>query len=131
MQGTARYRSSSNAALGRVPEIAHDHANAVPPSARARRVRQLRPGLALDGAGHGAKTLWLATRGWRVTAVDFSLTAIGHARPRQSASGQTCPGASSGSRLTLRSSTRTDSPARVSGSGATAGLTDLSAEGGW
>ncbi len=43
-------------------------------------VGQLRPGLALDaGAGHGAKTLWLATRGWRVTAVDFSLTAIGHA----------------------------------------------------
>ncbi|MGH2944025.1 MAG: class I SAM-dependent methyltransferase [Solirubrobacteraceae bacterium] len=42
---------------------------------------QLRPGLALDaGAGHGSETLWLATRGWRVTAVDFSATAIGHAR---------------------------------------------------
>ena len=44
---------------------------------------QLRPGLALDaGAGHGSETLWLATRGWRVTAVDFSATAIGHARAR-------------------------------------------------
>jgi len=41
----------------------------------------LRPGLALDaGAGHGAETLWLAGRGWRVTAVDFSATALGHAR---------------------------------------------------
>jgi SAM-dependent methyltransferase len=41
----------------------------------------LRPGLALDaGAGHGAETLWLAARGWRVTAVDFSATALGHAR---------------------------------------------------
>jgi SAM-dependent methyltransferase len=41
----------------------------------------LRPGLALDaGAGHGAETLWLAARGWRVTAVDFSVTALGHAR---------------------------------------------------
>jgi SAM-dependent methyltransferase len=42
---------------------------------------ELRPGLALDaGAGHGAETLWLATRGWGVTAVDFSATALGHAR---------------------------------------------------
>jgi methylase of polypeptide subunit release factors len=42
---------------------------------------ELRPGLALDaGAGHGAETLWLAARGWRVTAVDFSATALGHAR---------------------------------------------------
>jgi len=41
----------------------------------------LRPGLALDaGAGHGAETLWLAARGWRVTSVDFSATALGHAR---------------------------------------------------
>jgi SAM-dependent methyltransferase len=41
----------------------------------------LRPGSALDaGAGHGAETLWLAARGWRVTAVDFSATALGHAR---------------------------------------------------
>lgn len=41
----------------------------------------LQPGLALDaGCGHGAETLWLAARGWRVTAVDFSVTALDHAR---------------------------------------------------
>lgn len=44
---------------------------------------ELRPGRALDaGAGHGAETLWLAARGWRVTAVDFSTTALDHARSR-------------------------------------------------
>jgi 2-polyprenyl-3-methyl-5-hydroxy-6-metoxy-1,4-benzoquinol methylase len=41
----------------------------------------LRPGRALDaGAGHGAETLWLASRGWRVEAVDFSTTALAYAR---------------------------------------------------
>lgn len=41
----------------------------------------LAPGRALDaGAGHGAETLWLAARGWRVDAVDFSTTAIAHGR---------------------------------------------------
>ena len=41
----------------------------------------LRPGLALDaGCGHGAEALWLAARGWLVTAVDFSPTALEHAR---------------------------------------------------
>ncbi len=33
----------------------------------------LRPGRALDlGAGEGRNAIWLAKRGWRVTAVDFS-----------------------------------------------------------
>lgn len=37
----------------------------------------LTPGLALDaGCGNGAETLWLATNGWRVTAVDFSALAL-------------------------------------------------------
>lgn len=41
----------------------------------------LRPGFALDaGCGHGSDTLWLAARGWRVTAVDFSATALAHGR---------------------------------------------------
>jgi SAM-dependent methyltransferase len=40
----------------------------------------LRPGLALDaGCGHGSDALWLATRGWQVTAVDFSVIALAHA----------------------------------------------------
>ena len=37
----------------------------------------LPPGAALDaGAGEGGDALWLASRGWRVTAVDFSPVAL-------------------------------------------------------
>lgn len=44
----------------------------------------LAPGTALDaGAGEGADAIWLAARGWRVTAVDISAVAleraVGHA----------------------------------------------------
>ena len=48
----------------------------------------LRPGIALDaGCGHGSDTLWLAARGWQVTAVDFSETALAHARSAADALG--------------------------------------------
>jgi 2-polyprenyl-3-methyl-5-hydroxy-6-metoxy-1,4-benzoquinol methylase len=48
----------------------------------------LPPGRALDaGCGHGAETLWLAARGWQVTAVDFSATALAHARATAEALG--------------------------------------------
>lgn len=41
----------------------------------------LAPGRALDlGCGAGRTALWLADRGWRVTAVDFSEVALGLAR---------------------------------------------------
>jgi SAM-dependent methyltransferase len=41
----------------------------------------LRTGRALDaGCGHGAEAMWLAASGWRVTAVDFSRTALEYAR---------------------------------------------------
>lgn len=41
----------------------------------------LPPGRALDaGCGHGADTLWLATHGWQVTAVDFSAAALAQGR---------------------------------------------------
>ena len=41
-------------------------------------VTDLSPGTALDaGAGEGGDALWLAARGWRVTAVDFSPVALG------------------------------------------------------
>lgn len=44
---------------------------------------ELHPRRALDaGAGHGAEALWLAARGWQVTAVDFSQAAMDHARSR-------------------------------------------------
>ena len=37
----------------------------------------LTPGTALDaGSGEGGDALWLAERGWRVTAVDFSTVAL-------------------------------------------------------
>jgi cyclopropane fatty-acyl-phospholipid synthase-like methyltransferase len=37
----------------------------------------LTPGTALDvGSGEGGDALWLARRGWRVTAVDFATTAL-------------------------------------------------------
>lgn len=44
-------------------------------------IGDLQPGLALDaGSGHGAEAIWLAASGWHVTAVDFSVTALDHAR---------------------------------------------------
>ncbi|WP_037367228.1 methyltransferase domain-containing protein [Amycolatopsis orientalis] len=43
--------------------------------------RALEPGHALDaGCGEGGDALWLAQQGWRVTAVDFSTTAIERGR---------------------------------------------------
>ena len=45
------------------------------------RPRDLPPGTALDvGCGEGADAIWLAERGWRVTAVDFSTDGAGSAR---------------------------------------------------
>ena len=53
-----------------------------PPNAHlTAELADLPPGRALDaGCGHGADALWLAARGWRVTAVDFAATALAHAR---------------------------------------------------
>lgn len=51
-------------------------------------VGRLRPGRSLDaGCGHGAETLWLAAHGWEVTAVDFSASALAHARSTAEALG--------------------------------------------
>lgn len=48
----------------------------------------LSPGKALDaGCGQGRDALWLASRGWQVTAVDFSKTALDAARRRADATG--------------------------------------------
>lgn len=44
-------------------------------------VAELTPGTALDaGSGEGADAIWLARRGWRVTGVDLSSTALDRAR---------------------------------------------------
>lgn len=41
----------------------------------------LAPGRALDlGAGEGRNAVWLATKGWQVTAIDFSQTGLDKAR---------------------------------------------------
>jgi 2-polyprenyl-3-methyl-5-hydroxy-6-metoxy-1,4-benzoquinol methylase len=46
------------------------------------------PGRALDlGAGEGRTTLWLAERGWDVTAVDYSDVALDRGRQRVEAAG--------------------------------------------
>ena len=59
----------------------HEHADKVarrPPNAHLMlEALDLSPARALDaGCGHGADTLWLAARGWLVTAVDFSAAAL-------------------------------------------------------
>jgi 2-polyprenyl-3-methyl-5-hydroxy-6-metoxy-1,4-benzoquinol methylase len=49
---------------------------------------ELTPGRALDaGCGHGAESLWLAAHGWRVVGVDFSSSALAHARSTAEAMG--------------------------------------------
>ena len=51
-------------------------------------VGDMAPGRALDlGAGEGRTTLWLADRGWTVTAVDFSDVAIERGRERAEVAG--------------------------------------------
>jgi 2-polyprenyl-3-methyl-5-hydroxy-6-metoxy-1,4-benzoquinol methylase len=44
-------------------------------------VQDLAPGRALDvGAGEGRNAVWLASRGWQVTAVDFSVVGLDKGR---------------------------------------------------
>jgi SAM-dependent methyltransferase len=69
-----------------------EHADKVaqrPPNAQLlAAASSLPPGRALDaGCGHGAETLWLAGHGWNVTAVDFSVSALAHARSTAEALG--------------------------------------------
>ena len=66
------------------------HHDASPTPALVAEVADLTPGTALDaGCGEGADAVWLAARGWRVTAVDISATALGTARARADAAGVT------------------------------------------
>ena len=59
-----------------------------PNAALVAEVAQLPPGRALDlGSGEGGDTVWLAERGWQVTAVDIAPTAIGRAQALASSRG--------------------------------------------
>ncbi len=61
----------------------HRHAagNSEPNPVLAHESAGLAPGTALDlGCGEGTDALWLAKRGWHVTAVDISGVALDHAR---------------------------------------------------
>lgn len=50
---------------------------AAPDAILASETAHMRPGSALDlGCGDGGNAVWLAKRGWRVTALDFSRSAI-------------------------------------------------------
>ena len=52
-------------------------------------VADLAPGTALDvGCGEGADAIWLAERGWRVTAVDISTVALERAAAHAAAAGE-------------------------------------------
>src|SRR6476659_1362369 len=54
----------------------------------------LPPGRAVDlAAGEGRNAIWLASRGWEVTAVDFSQVALD--KGRRLAEGQELPGSAS------------------------------------
>jgi len=77
---------------GRWAQVLQEHGDRVsqrPPNAHlTAEVGDLRPGRALDaGCGHGSDTLWLAARGWEVTAVDFAATALAHGRATAEAMG--------------------------------------------
>jgi 2-polyprenyl-3-methyl-5-hydroxy-6-metoxy-1,4-benzoquinol methylase len=51
-------------------------------------VAMLRPGTALElAAGGGTNAIWLASHGWRVTAVDWSSVALANARTGAAAAG--------------------------------------------
>lgn len=53
-----------------------------------REVGDLAPGTALEaGCGAGAEAIWLATRGWQVTAADIAAAALTHAAERATAAG--------------------------------------------
>jgi SAM-dependent methyltransferase len=64
----------------------HDHVWSAEPNAEVERIiGDWPPGRALDlGAGEGRHAVWLAAKGWRVTAVDFS--AVGLAKGEKEAS---------------------------------------------
>ena len=69
----------------------HDHVWSAAPNAEVERiVGGWRPGRALDlGAGEGRHAVWLAAKGWRVTAVDFSTVGLAKGEKEATARGLT------------------------------------------
>jgi SAM-dependent methyltransferase len=64
------------------------HAHGEPSPVVLAELEALAPGRALDlGCGNGRHALWLAERGWRATAVDFSAEALRQARERSATTG--------------------------------------------
>jgi len=60
----------------------------VPSPYLAREISSLAPGTALDaGCGEGAEAIWLATKGWHVTAADISAEALSRASERAAKGG--------------------------------------------
>lgn len=73
-------------------QVLRDHPDKVasrPPNAHLlTEVGDVAAGLALDaGCGQGTEAIWLAASGWEVTAVDFSMSALEHARSTAQALG--------------------------------------------
>ena len=85
-------RVTETSGRGRWAQALREHPDEVagrPPNAHVLAAAgNLQPGFALDaGCGNGSEALWLAVGGWRVTAVDFSPTALEHARATAQAVG--------------------------------------------
>lgn len=72
----SRYREAEAIWSGRPNDVLVDEVSA------------LSPGTALDlGCGEGADSVWLAERGWRVTGIDISATALARAQRAAGAHG--------------------------------------------
>jgi len=64
------------------------HVRGEPSTVVAGALAEMEPGTALDlGCGAGRHAVWLAERGWQVTAVDFSVEALRQGRERAADSG--------------------------------------------
>lgn len=89
MAGDSYGRSGWEDRWEQVRATAGERVGQMPPNALVVQLTaDLEPGRALDtGCGHGAEAVWLAERGWQVTAVDFSATALDFGMARALAAG--------------------------------------------
>lgn len=86
--GVVRPASDSRAKWNRRWAAGDPHGTPVANRFLVEEIADLPPGAALDVAcGAGRNAVWLAERGWRVTAIDFSPVALGLARELAAARG--------------------------------------------